>query len=89
MFFLSGFAEGTMCQRELLEQAALGPDLEGCTGITSPGIRGVSGLGSHSGEQEKCVGPKGLSTTGSRCGVRNSHGRPVCDNYGAARHSSD
>ena len=89
MFFLAGFAKGNTWRRGILEQAALGPDLQRCTGIASAGVRGVGGLGGHSGRQDRRVGPKGLSTTGGRCGVRNSQGRFVCDNYCAARCSSD
>lgn len=40
-----------MCQRGMLEQAALAPDLWRCTGIASPGVRRVSGLGGHSGDK--------------------------------------
>lgn len=89
MVLLPGFAEGNTCWRRMLEQAALGPDLWHCAGIASPGVRGVSGLSGHSGEQERCVGPKGLSTTGGQGSVNSSHGRLVCNNCGAAHCSSD
>lgn len=85
----AGFAEGSKSWRGMLEQAALGPDRWCCTSIASPGVRGVSGSGGHSGEQDRCVGPKGLSAMGGRHSVSISRGRLIRDNCGAACCSSD
>lgn len=51
VIFLAGFAKENTWLREMLEQAALGPDPQRYRGTTSPGFR-CKGLGGHSGEQD-------------------------------------